>query len=287
MELGIQYAVNGAILGSLYVLVAVGLTLVFGVLRIPHFAHGVFVMVAAYLTFALVAARGLSLLAAAPLVILALGVAGAGVERFVYRPLRGSGELALMLAAFAITQFVQGGVQKFWGQEYARQVDFPLDGSISIGSVTLSNQRLIALVVALAATGVLAWVVRSTKFGRAARAVSEDPDAAQIAGINVNWVHRWVFVIATALAGLAGLLLATFVPITPFLGDRPLLVAFAVVVVGGMGSVVGATIMGLSLGIVESLLAGYASQSWSEAVIFLIIFVALIFRPQGVQRAHA
>jgi branched-chain amino acid transport system permease protein len=287
MALGIQYALNGLVLGSLYVLVAIGLTLVFGVLRVPHFAHGVFVMVAAYLTFALVAARGLSLLAAAPLVIVAMGGIGAGVERLVYRPLRRSGELALLLAAFAVNQFVQSGVQKFWGEEYAKQVTFPLDGSVSIGSVTLSTQRLVALMVALLATGAIAWVVRTTKFGRAARAVSEDPDAAQVSGINVNWVHRWVFVAATGLAGLAGLLLATFVPITPFLGDRPLLIAFAVVVVGGMGSVAGATIVGLSLGVVESLLSGYGSQSWSEAAIFLVIFVALIVRPNGVQGARA
>lgn len=286
MELALQYAVNGAVLGSLYVLVAVGLTLVFGVLRIPHFAHGVFVMVAAYVTFALVATRGLNLFVAAPLVIIALGVVGAGLERVVYRPLRSSGELALMLAAFAVTQFTQGGVQKFFGQEYARQVDFPIDSSVSIGSVTISNQRLLALVVALVATAALAWAVKSTKFGRAARAVSEDPDAAQISGINVNWVNTWVFVIATALAGLAGLLLAGFVPITPFLGDRPLLIAFAIVVVGGMGSVVGAMIMGLGLGIVESLISGYSSQSSSEAVIFLIIFIALILRPNGVQGAR-
>ncbi|GAA1845303.1 branched-chain amino acid ABC transporter permease [Pseudonocardia ailaonensis] len=286
MGLAVGYALNGLVLGALYVLVAVGLTLVFGVLRIPHFAHGVFVMVAAYLTFALVVAMGWNLLVAAPVVIVALGLLGLVLERVVYRPLGRSGELALMLAAFAVNQFVQGGFQKFFGQEYARQVSFPLDGSVSLGGVTLSVQRVIALVVALAATAVLAWAVRHTKFGRATRAVAEDPDAARISGINVDWVHRWVFVIATALAGLAGLLLATFVPITPFLGDQPLLVAFAIVVVGGMGSVVGATVVGLALGVVESLLAGFGSQSWSSAVVFLIIFVALIARPNGVQGAR-
>lgn len=282
MEQFLQYLVNGLVLGSTYALVALGLSLIFGVLEVPDFAHGVFIMLGAYLTFYVVVGLHLSFFVAIPIVIVAMGIAGILKELVIYRPLRGAPELTLMLAAFALFQFVQNAALIAFGAQFSRSVEFPVRGTVHLGSVLVSWQRLTVVLLSVGVVILIRLFVSRTSFGRAMRAVAEDADSAAISGISVNRVHVLVFAISTALAGLAGLFLAGLLPIEPYMGSDQLLKAFAVIVLAGMGNVTGTIFGAFGLGVVEAYAQGYLpSAAYADGIAFAVLVLVLLIRPEG------
>ncbi len=276
-----EVVANGVITGSLYVLVAAGLTLIFGVLNVPQFAHGQLVMLAAYSTYFLVAVAHLPFL-------LCLGIAaammfglGIVIEASVFRRLRGAPALSGMIAAFALYALFENVATALWGADYSRFVPFPISARWDLFGVYLTADRVAAFVVSLLALGLLTIIVQRTPIGLQIRAVAQNPDAAAVLGISVNRIHVLTFAIGSALAGLAGALLATLYPITPEMGADPTLKAFVVIVLGGLGSIPGAVLGGLLLGVVENLGVAYVSSSYSETFAFAVMIVALLIRPSG------
>jgi branched-chain amino acid transport system permease protein len=278
----LQLLANGVVVGSTYALVALGLSLIFGALEVPDFSHGVFIMLGAYVTYFLVTELHVNFFLAIPVVMLVMGIAGSTKELFVFRALRSAGELPLMLVAFALFQFIQNWAVLFFGGQFSRDVEFPVQGRFVVGGVILTYQRMTVVITALLVIVAISLFVSHTQSGRAIRAVAEDPDSAVLTGINVSRVHTLVFFISTALAGLAGLLLSGLIPVEPYMGGDQLLKAFAIIVLGGMGNVRGTLVGALALGIVENIATGYLpSAAYSDGIAFAVLVVVLLWRPDG------
>lgn len=278
----LQYTVNGISVGAIYAVVALGLALVYGGLRIPNFAHGAFVMVGAYFTYTVVADWGVNYWLAIPIVIVVMGAVGAVQEVAWFRVVRNSNTLVLILVSFALYLLIQSIYIVEHGSEVSRSLRFPLSGYLNWGGVRITYQRLVVIATAIVVVLIMAYVLNRTRMGREIRAVAEDPDAASLSGVNVSGIHTWVFVVSTSLAGIGGLLLASLFPIQPSLGENELLKAFAIIIVAGKGNNTGLVAVAFSLGVAESLATGYLSSAvLAQGLAFLILAVALLIRPQG------
>lgn len=278
----IQYTVNGISTGAIYAIVALGLALVYGGLRIPNFAHGAFIMVGAYFTYTVVADWGVNYWLAIPIVIVVMGAVGAVQEVAWFRVVRNSNTLVLILVSFALYLLIQSIYIVEHGSEVSRSLRFPLSGYLDWGGVRITYQRLVVIATAIIVVIVLGYVLNRTRMGREIRAVAEDSDAASLSGVNVSRIHTWVFAASTAMAGIGGLLLASLFPIQPTLGANELLKAFAIIIVAGKGNNTGLVIVAFGLGIAESLATGYVSSAvLAQGLAFLILAVALVIRPQG------
>lgn len=275
-----QYIVDGLVLASIYALVAIGLTVVFGALEVPNFAHGGFVMLSAYLSLGLINGWHLNFFIAGLVVLPIAGVAGVATERIVFRPLRQAGELTLMLVALALYDLILNVASNEWGGQQPASVRFPLQGSLHLAGVVISYQAMIILAMSICFITGIAALVKKSQFGRTVRAVAEDPSAAEMVGVNVNRVHRSVFLVATALAGVAGLLLASVEAVTPTVGTGPLLIAFAIIVIGGFGNIAGSIVGALVIGVVESVVQGYIDPVFTDGIVFLIMVAYLTWRPE-------
>ncbi|MPZ59857.1 MAG: hypothetical protein GEU93_00900 [Propionibacteriales bacterium] len=279
----LQLVLNGLVQGSLYVIVALGLTLIFGVLVKINFAHAEFLMLAAFAgvvsidTFNL--SYGVSVLVAT-LVGASLGVA---IEFGIFRPLRKrrTDELRPLVATVGVSILLQNLALLYFGPN-PRQYQSPyMQKTIELGELYLSYQRAIVFVVAVAAICALFVFLRRTAPGRAMRAVSQDSDAASLMGINVSRIVLMTFVIGSALAGLGGGLLGPMLVIEPTVGANIIVLSFAIVVIGGFGNVNGTVIAGLLVGIIESLVTGYLEAGLSSLAIFGVLLLTLAVRPTG------
>jgi branched-chain amino acid transport system permease protein len=267
-DLFLQQLVNGITLGSTYALVALGLTLIFGVLLIPNFAHGEFYMVGAFLTYSLNQFGfnfWLSLVVATGAVI----VLGFLVDRIAFKPLEKAPPLSLMISALAASIIIQQTAVLVWGNE-ARTIPSPVTGVLRTPFFVLTWMQVI----------VISSLVLST-LGVWLRAVAQNRDAALLMGISMFHVRFATFAIGASLGAIAGALLGATFPIYPTMGVNPILKAFAVLVLGGIGSLKGAIIGGLVLGIVEVMIAGYISSELSDIGAFTILVAVLLLRPQG------
>jgi branched-chain amino acid transport system permease protein len=274
----IQNLVDGVTLGAVYVLIALSITLIFGLTRIVNFAVGTLLMIAAFIVYAIVAGGGsywLGLVVA----VAALALLGFALERVVFRwtlphPDNGfvvSLGLILVLEAFAT---------QVWGTT-SRSVATPLDGSLHIGGVVIGTNNLVVLgVVVLATVGLLVWLLRS-RDGRALRACSENREAAQLMGIPVTKLTALVFTLAIGLIGLAGALVTTYSTVQPSLGDSFVLLAFVIAIAGGLGNVTGTIVAGVLVAIVQSLAQAYLPLNWTDGFVFLVVILILIVRPEG------
>jgi branched-chain amino acid transport system permease protein len=252
-----QQIINGVAIGGVYVLIALGLTTVFGILGIAHFAHGSVSMFGGYLTFFLVASAGLPLVAAIALALLAGMALGVLIELLAYRPVRKANHINAFIVALGLTMMVEGLNLEFFGAE---QVVIPTNLS-----------RVLAMTL----------FVEKTKTGQAIRAVAQNRDAAILMGVNVNTIPLVVFSMSTALGVAAGVMVGSLFAIAPGIGEGLVVKGFAVLILGGLGSIPGAVVGGLVLGITEALAAGFISSAYKDVIAFAVMIIVLLVRPQG------
>jgi branched-chain amino acid transport system permease protein len=265
-ELG-QYLLNGISQGCLYVLLASGLTILLGIMNVPNFAQGHLYMVAAYLGFYMVMSYGMNYWLALVLATFALGILGMVVYFFVFYPVRNAPEVNLFVAAMALLMILEGGALSVFGTE-TKWFLIPWSRSVmSFGGLSLQVQRLIVIAGTAVVMSALWLFIKKTALGAALEATAQHREGALLCGIKVNRVSAMAFVIGTALAATMGM--------------GPLLVAFSAVVFGGLGSIPGALVGSLFLGVAESLTSGYISAKYSLAFVFVIMIVTLLFRPKG------
>ncbi len=274
-----QIAIYGAVISSIYALLAVGFTLIFGVARILNLAHGAFYALGAYGVYALTAHARLPLWLAAIVAVLAVGGLGILIERVLVRPLRRS-MLAVLLITLAVALMVEQVLLLVFGSE-ARNVPSMIDATYRVFGVDISGQRLLALAGAVVVLAGLWIFLQFTRLGTAILAISQDAEAAQYMGIPSDRMYSIVMGVSAAMAATAGVLVAPFQSVVPSMGLLPLVKAFAIVVVGGLGSIAGSIVGALLLGFSETIIAFKVSIEWSQIVSVAAVLVTLVIRPAG------
>ena len=276
----LQQTINGLAIGGVYVLIALGLTTVFGILGIAHFTHGSISMSGGYLTYFLMTGYGLPLDAAIPIALAAGVLLGVLVEMLAYRPVRHANHINAFIVALGLTMMVEGINLQFFGHE---QVVIPttLSRVFDIKGVTVPELRLYVVISAILLVAAMMIFVEKTKTGQAIRAVAENRDAAILMGVNVTSIPLIVFGISTALGVAAGIMVGALFAIAPGIGEGLVVKGFAVLILGGLGSFPGAILGGTVLGITESIAAGFISSAYKDVIAFAVMIIVLLVRPQG------
>ncbi|MEK3766137.1 MULTISPECIES: branched-chain amino acid ABC transporter permease [unclassified Solibacillus] len=280
MELLLQQLFNGLTLGSVYILVAIGLTLVFGILHVPNFAHGALYLIGGYLT--LMAMKGLGVHYFVAIIISMISVALIAIlmERLVFNPLRNAPAIHDKIAAIGMVLFFDALVSLIWGNDYQRMIT-PYGDSVTIFGIATSYQRILVIVVAVVVVILLQLFLKKTMIGASIIAMAQNREGAFLVGINANAVAMMTFAISGALAAIAASISSPINLVFPAMGHIVILKAFVVVIIGGMGSVPGAIIGGLILGITESLGATYISNDYKDMIAFLLLIIIMTMRPKG------
>jgi len=295
MDFFVQQVVNGLTLGGVYALIALGYSLVYGVLKLLNFAHGDVYMVGAFIGFGVLTAFGgpASLAAPVPLVLAAMflaaavgsGVLGVAIERFAYRPLRDATRIAPLITALGVSFFLQNTVLLLLGADvrtYDTSEFIPASTGVDVGPLSISLVRILVIVAAAALMVALARLVGRTKLGRAMRAVAFDREAAQMMGVDIDRTIVATFFIGSALAGVAGVMVGlVFLQTSHLMGFIAGLKGFTAAVVGGIGSVPGAMLGGLLIGLAESFTAAYISSTFQNLIVFGILIAVMLLRPFG------
>lgn len=278
----IQQFVNGISLGSIYALIALGYTMVYGIIKLINFAHGDVMMVGAYVGWYATTVFHLSFIPALLLSMIVCALFGVLIERIAYKPLRNATRIAALITAIGVSLFLEyGGMLLVTADVRTYPPVFP-ETAYSVGGITFKYGDIVMVVTAVILMVLLHFVVQYTKVGKAMRAVSFDKDAALLMGINTNNTISITFAIGSALAAAAGVLLGVyFNTIDPLMGIIPGLKAFVAAVLGGIGIIPGAMVGGLVLGLVEAAVSGLGASTWRDAVAFLILIIVLIVKPSG------
>lgn len=274
---------NGLQLGSIYALVALGYTMVYGIILLLNFAHGDIIMVGAYISWIVMSQLGLSPVLA--IILSIAGCAGLGVliDKVAYQPLREAPRMSLLITAIGVSYFLENGAQLVFGADAKVVPDYFDLPSLSVGDVSLSANAIITIAVTAISTIVLTILVQKTKLGKAMRAVSEDMGAARLMGINVNNTISFTFAVGSALAGIGAVLYSmAYTQATPTMGIMLGTKAFVAAVLGGIGSIPGAVIGGLLVGFAEVFVSAIGLSVWQDAVVFLLLIVVLVVRPTGI-----
>jgi len=288
----LQQLINGLSLGSIYALIALGYTMVYGIVMLINFAHGDVLMVGAYAGFFVLSALGASPLALALACACAMVVCaamGMTIERLAYRPLRAAPRLNSLITAIAVSLILQNGARilPFVGPNPRQYPTMPTV-MVPFGSFSVSNVQLVVILVSLALMAALTYVINWTRVGKAMRAVSYDLRAASLMGVSVNRVISFTFALGSVLAAAGGILFATAYPqIDPTMGAMPGLKAFVAAVLGGIGSVPGAMLGGYILGVAETMTKGFISSQFSDAISFAILILILLVKPTGIMGTKA
>jgi branched-chain amino acid transport system permease protein len=275
-----QAVANGIMLGSLYGLVAVGLALIFGVLKVPQFALGAHAMIGAYVTYAATALLGVDYWIALVLAAVVLALVGVLVHAFVFQPMSEGPGINMFIAAFGVLLILQSVAVLLFGTRFYR-VAPPIEGALLIFGVALTPQRLMVIVVTVALFAGLHLYIARTRTGACIRAVADNPVGAALVGIDVRRIGLTTMALGSALAGVAGGLIAPIGQVFPTMGDVLIIKAFVVVVLAGMGSIRGAIAAGYALGLAESLGGMYVSLAYQDAMAFILLLLVLLVRPQG------
>lgn len=295
----VQLTVNGLTLGSAYALIALGFSMVYGILKLLNFAHGDIFMVGAFIGWGVIGVLGGSASPVVPVwlaIVLMIGAAaigcavlGAVVERFAYRPLRNAPRIAPLISALGVSFFIQNSVLLLFGADFKSYETFDFaNGALFVegihwGPLNISLLRIVVIASAVAMMVVLCVLVYRTQLGKAMRATSFDREAAAMMGIDVDRVIVWTFVIGSALAGVAGVLVGLiFSQINHFMGFGYGLKGFTAAVVGGIGNVPGSMLGGLLIGLAEAYSTGYISSTWQDLIVFSILVAFMLFRPTGI-----
>ena len=278
----IAQLINGLQTGSVYALVALGYSMVYGIIKLLNFAHGDIIMVGAYMVYYAIASFALPPIVA---VILAVGVStllGVTIEKVAYTPLRSAPRLSLLITAIGVSFLLENGAQLIFGADQ-KSMDPMVTGSISIGGMGISYAAIVTIVVSVIAMVILTIIVNKTKIGKAMRAVSEDMGAAQLMGISLNKTISMTFAIGSALAGIGSVLyLCAYPQASPTMGSMLGIKACVAAVLGGIGSIPGAMIGGFVIGVLEALVAAAGFSMWKDAAVFLILIIVLVFKPTGI-----
>lgn len=280
----ISYLVNGISLGSIYALIALGYTMVYGIAKMLNFAHGDIIMVGGFTVFTAMSTEWCPIWLSVVIGIIVCTLLGVIVEKVAYKPLRNASPLAVLITAIGVSYLLQNVALIIFGsasQSFTSVVKNV--APVTIGGVTISMETIISIVVSVIIMICLTFFINKTKAGKAMLAVSEDKGAAQLMGINVNSTISLTFAIGSALAGVASVLLCSSYPqISPYTGSMPGIKAFVAAVFGGIGSIPGAMIGGILLGVIENLSKAYISSQLSDAIVFLVLIVVLIVKPTGI-----
>lgn len=281
----LSYLINGVSLGSVYAIIALGYTMVYGIAKMLNFAHGDIIMVGGFAVFTIVSTMGGSSAVGILVAVVICTVLGVTIEKVAYRPLRGASPLAVLITAIGVSYLLQNIALLVFGsnaRQFTSVVNVPAlklaGGELSISGVTIVT-ILSCIVIMIALTA----FINKTRIGQAMLAVSEDRGAATLMGINVNGTIAVTFAIGSALAAVAGVLLCSAYPsLTPYTGSMPGIKAFVAAVFGGIGSIPGAMIGGILLGIIENLAKAYISSQLSDAIVFSVLIIVLLVRPTGI-----
>ena len=281
----INYLINGVSLGSVYAIIALGYTMVYGIAKMLNFAHGDIIMIGSYVVFVTVSSMGLPPMLGVLLAVAACTLLGVVIERVAYKPLRSASPLAVLITAIGVSYLLQNVALLIFGADtksFTSVVKIPAlklaDGQLNITGETIATiLSCIVIMVCLMA------LINRTRAGQAMLAVSEDKGAATLMGINVNGTIALTFAIGSALAAIAGVLLCSAYPsLTPYTGSMPGIKAFVAAVFGGIGSIPGAFIGGVLLGVIEILSKAYISSQLSDAIVFSVLIIVLLVKPTGI-----
>ena len=284
MLIFLNHLINGISLGSVYAIIALGYTMVYGIAKMLNFAHGDVIMVGAYICFFSVSSFNLPPAVGVVLAVLACTALGIVIERLAYKPLRQAPSLAVLITAIGVSYFLQNGAQLLWGSNNKMFPVFLNGDALSLmdGDLRVSVATVVNVVACVVIMLVLTWFTGKTKMGKAMRACSEDKGAAQLMGINVDTTISMTFAIGSALAAVAGVLYMSSYPIlVPTTGSMPGIKAFTAAVFGGIGSIPGALLGGLLLGVIEIFAGGYISTQLQNAIVFAVLIVVLLVKPSG------
>ena len=279
-----SYLISGISLGSIYAIIALGYTMVYGIAKMLNFAHGDIIMIGGYVSFCAMYYLELSPILATLLAVIACTALGIIIECLAYKPLRSAPSLAVLITAIGVSYFLQNAAQLIWSsspKNFTSIVTFqPL--RLAGGQLVVTGEVIYTIAASVIIMLGLTWFTTRTRTGKAMRAVSEDRDAAQLMGINVNQTISMTFAIGSALAAVAGVLLCSTVPtLQPTTGSMPGIRAFTAAVFGGIGSIPGAMLGGILLGVIETFSKAYLSPQFSDAIVFAVLIVILLVKPAG------
>ena len=281
----LSYLINGISLGSIYAIIALGYTMVYGIARMLNFAHGDIIMVGGFVVFTIVSTLGLSPWLGLLVAVAICTVLGIVIEKVAYCPLRGASSLAFLITAIGVSYLLQNVALLIFGsnaRQFTSIINLP-NLKLADGRLTISAVTIVTIITCIVIMVGLTAFINKTKIGQAMLAVSEDTGAATLMGINVNKTISITFAIGSALAAIAGALLCSAYPsLTPYTGSMPGIKAFVAAVFGGIGSIPGALIGGVILGVIENLTKAYISSQLSDAVVFSVLIIVLLVRPTGI-----
>lgn len=279
----LQQLVNGISLGSIYALIALGYTMVYGIIKLINFAHGDVFMVGAFIGFFAISEWGFGFFPALLLSMAISAIFGVLIERIAYKRLRNATRIAALITAIGVSLLIEYSMIFFRGADAAAYPETISNTKIDIFGVQIGSQSILILSVSIALMILLQFIVHKTKIGKAMRAVSHDAEAARLMGINVDNTISATFAIGSALAGAAGVIFGVYyTKIDPLMGVIPGLKAFIAAVLGGIGSIPGAMVGGLVLGVVETIVSAIGFSLWRDAAAFIILILILIFKPSGI-----
>lgn len=277
-----QQLVNGLSIGSIYALIALGYTMVYGIIKLINFAHGDIYMLGAYVGFISIAQLHLGFFPALLLAMVVCGVLGVIIERIAYKPLRNATRIAALITAIGVSYFLEYSTQKIMGPGVKTYPSVLSNQTFHVFGIQIQMQQIYILAITIILMLALQFIVRKTKIGRSMRAVSVDADAAKLMGINVDATISYTFAIGSALAGAGGVLVGMYYnTINPLMGMVPGIKAFVAAVFGGIGIIPGAMFGGFFIGIVEALVTAYGSSLYKDAVVYAILILNLIIKPAG------
>ena len=280
----LQYLINGISIGSVYAIIALGYTMVYGIAKMLNFAHGDVIMVGAYISFCVTSYLGLPAWVSVIAAVVVCTLLGITIEGLAYKPLRGTPSLAVLITAIGVSYFLQNAAQLIWSSSPKNFTSVVTMKPISLaeGRIVITGEVLLTVAACILVMVGLTLFTGKTRTGKAMRAVSEDRDAAQLMGINVNRTISLPFAIGSALAAIAGVLLCSTVPtLQPTTGSMPGIRAFTAAVFGGIGSIPGAMLGGILLGIIETFSKAYLSTQFSDAIVFSVLIIILLVKPAG------
>ncbi|MBP1044163.1 branched-chain amino acid ABC transporter permease [Vagococcus sp. BWB3-3] len=285
MDIFFQQLINGLSLGSIYALIALGYTMVYGIIKLINFAHGEIYMLGAFIGYYLISKIGLPFLPALLLSMISCSIIGVLIEFLAYRPLRGSTRIAALITAIGVSFLIQNLMVYFVGPEVRAFPQAIKPKNYDLGLFEISNIQVIILVTTIVLMVLLQFIVKGTKMGKAMRAVSVDPDAAKLMGINVDRTISFTFAIGSALAAAAGVLIGLYYnSIDPLMGVTPGLKAFVAAVFGGIGIIPGAALGGFAIGVIETFISGSPIEGmaqYKDAIVYGILIVILLIKPAG------
>jgi branched-chain amino acid transport system permease protein len=277
----IQALLWGVATGCIYILLATGLNIIFGVMKLVNFAHGQLLMIGAYIAFTVATVSGLNAYLAILVAMGAVALIGVGLERFTFRKVLGTDKLNEIFVSLGLIYVFENAATLLWGNT-TRQIPSPLQGlQLSLGQIAISYDRLSAILIVVVILVALFLLLKKTKIGLAMRATSQKSNASMLMGVNIEKVYIFTFALGAALAGAAGALYGIIFPFNPSIGALPTIKAFAIIIIGGLGSLPGAVIGGLLYGIAENTAVYFLGGIWQDAIAFALLIIVLVIRPTG------